>query len=203
MQVYDIFMLVVLITATIWGLWKGLAWQLASLGSIVLSYVVAVQFRGPVSKYIEATPPWNVFLAMLILYLATSVLVWLGFRMVHTFIDRVKLKEFDHQIGAVLGAAKGVVLCVIITLFAVALLSETQRSLVIDSRSGHYIAILLDKSHDIMPKELHDILHPHHERLETAIGNGSAHEGHRHDGHDHSPATHAWGNLLNIAGSEE
>ena len=41
MQSYDIFMLAVLVITTIWGLWKGLAWQLASLGSIFLSYFVA------------------------------------------------------------------------------------------------------------------------------------------------------------------
>ena len=188
MQAYDIFMLTVLIAATVWGLWKGLAWQLASLGSIVLSYFVAFQFRGPVSKYIDATPPWNVFLAMLALYLATSALVWLGFRLVSSFIDRVKLKEFDHQIGAILGAAKGVVLCVIITLFAVTLAGESQRKMIIESRSGHYIAILLDKSHGIMPKELHDILHPHHQKLDEAMQQASQ-AGHN----QHSSATHTPG----------
>ena len=201
MQAYDIFMLIVLIAATAWGLWKGLVWQLASLGSIVLSYVVAVQFRGSVSQYIDATPPWNVFLAMLLLYLATSVLVWLAFRMARNFIDRVKLREFDHQIGALLGAAKGVVLCVIITLFAVTLLGETQRKMVIDSRSGRYIAMLLDKSHAIMPKELQDILHPHHQKLDAAMEDGSGELG----SHDHqSPATHAW-NLVepHFAGSQQ
>ena len=65
MQVYDIIMLVVLIAATVWGFWRGLAWQLASLSSLVVSYFVAYQFHEPVSAKITADPPWNVFLAML------------------------------------------------------------------------------------------------------------------------------------------
>ena len=172
MQAYDLFMIVVLVAATVWGLWKGLAWQLASLGSIFLSYVVAHQFRYQVAEYIDTEPPWNVFLAMLILYLVTSALVWIAFRAVRAFIDQVKLKEFDHQVGAVLGAAKGVVLCVIITLFAVTLASDAQRQTIIDSRSGFYIAQLLDKSHGIMPVELHDILEPYLHRLDDSLERG-------------------------------
>ena len=64
MQAYDIFMVVVLAAATIWGLWKGLAWQVASLGSIFLSYFVASQFCHQVAAYIntrttsgKGTPP--------------------------------------------------------------------------------------------------------------------------------------------------
>ena len=44
MQPYDIFMLVVLIGAAAFGAWKGMAWQLASIGSVLLSTVVALRF---------------------------------------------------------------------------------------------------------------------------------------------------------------
>jgi membrane protein required for colicin V production len=177
MQAYDILMLVVLVVATVRGLWKGLAWQVASLGSIVLSYFVAIQFRAPLAEYIDASPPWNKFLAMLVLFLLTSLLVWTLFRFVRAFIDRVKLKEFDHQIGALLGAAKGVLLCIIITLFTVALASESQRESVIGSRSGYYIAHLLNRAHGIMPREIHDVLHPYLHSLEDSLD-------HEHNPHE-------------------
>ena len=167
MQAYDIIMIAVLVAATVFGGMKGMARQLASILSVVVSYFVAFQFRGQLAQQISAEPPWNLFLAMLILYLGTSLVIWIVFRFVIDFIDRVKLKEFDHQVGALVGAAKGVLLCIIITLFAVTLLDDSQRKKVIDSYSGHYIAILLDQSHTIMPKEVHDVLHPYlHEVLE-------------------------------------
>ena len=88
MESYDIIMLVVLVGATVFGAWKGLAWQVASLASIFVSYSVALEFRDEVSQHITADPPWNVFCAMLILYLGTSLAIWIAFRLVHNFIDR-------------------------------------------------------------------------------------------------------------------
>ena len=68
MQTYDIIMIVVLVAATVFGALKGLAWQLASLASIFVSYYVAYRFRNSVAELIDATSPWNTFLAMLLLF---------------------------------------------------------------------------------------------------------------------------------------
>jgi membrane protein required for colicin V production len=166
---YDIVMLVVLAVATTFGLWKGLAWQIASLGSIFASYFVAYQLRGPVSTLISADPPWNVFAAMLILYVATSAIIWIAFHVVSGFIDRVKLKEFDRQLGAIFGLAKGILLCVVITLFGVTVLGEGHRESIIHSRSGYYIAVLLDKAHGVMPAEIHEVLEPYIHSLDERL----------------------------------
>ena len=99
MQAYDVLMLIVLALAIVWGAWKGLVWQIASILSIILSYFVALRFRQPLANIIEATPPWNMFLAMLILFLGTGLVVWLGFNLISEFLERVKLKEFDRQLG--------------------------------------------------------------------------------------------------------
>jgi len=160
MLVYDIIMLVVLAAATAWGVYKGLAWQIASIASIFVSYFVAFQLRGVVAGYIHADPPWNYALAMLILYLGSSMIVWVGFRLVKTTIDQVKLQEFDKHVGGVFGFAKGVALCVVITLFAVTLMGESERQQVIHSYSGYCIAVLLDKSESLLPAEVHDQVHP-------------------------------------------
>ena len=56
MQYYDILMLSVVLGATVWGAWKGLAWQIASLASMVVSYYVALRFRDPVAGLIDALP---------------------------------------------------------------------------------------------------------------------------------------------------
>jgi len=161
MDTYDILMIAVLVVATLFGAWKGLAWQVASLAAIVASYYVAFHFRDRLAAHIHTAPPWNVFLAMLVLYVGTSFAIWVLFRLVSGLIDRVKLKEFDRQIGALFGLAKGVLLCVIITLFAVTLLGDGQRQAIIHSRSGYYIAVLLDKADRMLPQEVHDVLHPY------------------------------------------
>ena len=169
MQPYDILMLIVLAGAVVWGAWKGLAWQIASLASIALSYFVALRFRGQLAGVISAAPPWNVFLSMLILFLGTGLVVWVGFNFVSELIEKVKLKEFDRQLGALFGAAKGVLLCVLITLFSVALLSDTQRQAICNSRSGYYIALLLDRAGAVIPQELHQVLEPYLDQLDRSV----------------------------------
>lgn len=170
MQPYDVFMLIVLGIAVAWGAWKGLAWQLASLASITLSYLVSLQFRQTLAGVINASPPWNMFLAMLILFLGTGLVVWVGFNLISEVIERVKLKEFDRQLGALFGAAKGVLLCVIITLFSVALLGDSQRQAICNSKSGYYIAVLLDKADAVIPQELHQVLDPYIHKLDQTVG---------------------------------
>lgn len=164
MDWYDILMLVVLAGATIFGAWKGMAWQLASLASLVLSYVVALRFSEPLAPWFGETAPWNRFVAMLVLYLGTSIAVWLVFRLVAGLLDRIKLRDFDHQLGALFGLAKGVLLCLAITFFALAL-APTTREHIVNSRSGRYIALLLNRADAVMPPEIHQVLDPYLNRL--------------------------------------
>lgn len=169
MATYDLVMLIVLAIAVLFGAWKGLAWQVASLASIFASFFLACRFRGPVAEMIDASAPWNTFLAMLLIYLGCSLAIWLAFRYVSSIIEKVKLKEFDNHAGAVLGLCRGVVWCVIITLFAVTLLGHEQQQKIIQSRSGHYIALLLDRAHPVMPEELHEVLAPYIHALDSTL----------------------------------
>lgn len=168
MELYDICMLVVLVAATVFGAWKGMAWQVASTASLVLSYLVALRFSEQLAPRFGQQAPLNRFIAMFVLYMATSLVIWLVFRIVAGFINRVRLREFDRQMGAVFGAAKGVLWCVAITFFAVTL-SERARSAVLHSRSGYMIARLLDRAEGVMPRELHGVLDPYLNRLEEGL----------------------------------
>ena len=166
MVAYDLLMVAVVVLMTLYGSWKGMAWQLASLSAVFVSYLVAYRFRTPVSEMIDASHPWNIFLAMLILYIGCSLVIWLSFRFISHLIDRIKLREFDSQIGALFGCFNGVIVCVLATLFSVTLLGEKTRESIVSSRSGYYIAVLLDKSHTLMPEEIHQVLHPFIEQLD-------------------------------------
>lgn len=160
MSFYDILMFVVFAGAILFGLWKGLAWQIASLAAIFISYVVAMQFRGQVSDLIQAPAPWNMFGAMLVLYLGTSFIIWVAFGYIRRSIERFHLKEFDRQAGAILGALKGALLCMVITMFAVTLADERVRSAVVTSKSGNFLARSINQLSAVVPKELHDVLDP-------------------------------------------
>src|SRR3990172_2115140 len=110
MQTYDILMLLVLVAATLFGFWKGMAWQIASLASLVVSYFAALRFADQLAPMISDHAPWNKFVAMLAIYIGTSFVIWTVFRLISGVIDKVKLDGFDHQMGALIGLAKGVLL---------------------------------------------------------------------------------------------
>jgi membrane protein required for colicin V production len=183
-ETYDIIMLITLLGATLFGAWKGFAWQVAATSSIVVSYFVAYEFREALAPHLPVDPPVNVFLAMLILYAGTSLVIWLGFRFVSELINKVKLKEFDRQIGAVLGLASGVALCLVITFFAMTLLGETQRQNICDSRSGFYITKVISQVHTLMPHEVHEVIGPYLHSLDKKL---------QHNGDE--GATHGSGDL--------
>ena len=169
MQAYDLIMLIVLAATTIFGAIKGFAWQLASLASIVASYFVAYLFRNDVAKMINAQPPWNLFLAMLLLYFGSSLIIWMLFRLVSTSIDKVKLKDFDRQLGAGFGLLKGVALCLLITMFAMTLLGAAQQQRIANSRSGLYISRILANAGGILPAEIKQIVGPYIDNVDRRL----------------------------------
>ncbi len=167
-DIYDAVMLAVLIAATILGAWKGMAWQITSLAAIVVSGMVAIHFSGPLAPFFSDREPWNRFIAMFVLYLLTSFTIWVLFRFVARFIDRVKLKEFDRQMGALFGLAKGILFCVVITFFAVTL-SENLRQTVLGSFSGRAIAVLIKNATPVLPEEVTDVLGKYIEKLDRHL----------------------------------
>ena len=168
MQTYDILMVLVLAGATLFGLWKGMAWQVASLASLVLSYFAALKFSDQLAPMISNHAPWNKFVAMLAIYVGTSFVIWMAFRLVSGIIDKVKMESFDRQMGAFIGFAKGVLLCIAITFFAVGILPQ-QKEMIINSQSGRYIVQLLDKTDAVVPPEIHQVLQPYLRRVEEQL----------------------------------
>jgi membrane protein required for colicin V production len=167
-QPYDIVMLVVLLGTAIFGAWKGMAWQIASLASLLVSTAVALHFSTSLAPYFSAKEPWNRFLAMFVLYVVTSIAIWLVFRLVSGMIDRVKLREFDRQMGALFGLAKGVLLCVVITFFAVTL-SESIRQIVLKSHSGDAIARLTRHANPLLPEDVRAVIGKYIDELDQKL----------------------------------
>jgi membrane protein required for colicin V production len=167
-QPYDFIMLAVLVAAMVYGAWKGMAWQLAALASVVVSAAVALHSSPLLAPIFGKQEPWNRFLAMAVLYIVTAVAIWLLFRLVRGVINRVQLKEFDHQLGIMFGLAKGVLYCVVITFFAVTL-SETARQAVLQSRSGYFIAKGIREANPILPADVRKWLGKYIDELDQKL----------------------------------
>jgi len=112
-----------------------------------------VHFSAFLAPYFRAQEPWNRFLAMFVLFVVTALAVWIVFRFISGLIERVKLKEFDRQMGALFGLAKGSLLCIVITFFAVTL-GEATRHMVLTSYSGNAIARITRHAVPILPEDV-------------------------------------------------
>ena len=169
MSIYDIVILIIFFGSIWFGFRKGLAWQVASLLSIGLSYFVAVNFRNPVAALISAQEPWNQFAAMLILFLGTSLIVWTVFASFSRNIKKMNLGGFDRQAGAILGAVKGGILAMLATVFAVSLFQSTS-NMVHNSKTGYYVVSGIRQFARFTPSELAPYLEPHIQEFDQAIG---------------------------------
>src|SRR4051794_5399545 len=168
MQNYDLLMLGVLVGATIFGFWKGMAWQIASLAALVVSYFASLKFSDQLAPLFGQQAPLNKCIAMLAIYVGASFVVWMLFRLVSGLIDKIRLESFDKQLGGTLGFAEGICLCVVITFFVV-MLWPAQREAIVGSRSGHYIVVLLDKANSIFPPEVHQVVDPYLQKLQEQL----------------------------------
>jgi membrane protein required for colicin V production len=169
MQTYDAIMILVLLAATVFGFWKGMAWQLASLASLIASYFISLKLSPQLAPYFGQQAPLNRFSAQLAIYIAASFVIWMMFRLVSGAIDKVKLQSFDKQLGAIFGFAKGVLLCIAITFFAVTLAPQPQGQAIVSSQSGRYIVALLNKADAVCPPELHQVVGPYLNTIEEKL----------------------------------
>lgn len=161
---YDLVMIGLLAGAAVLGYFKGIVWQLAWIAGIAASSWVALRFGGPLAPFVGQQGPWNKLVAMLALYLATSLAVWLLFRVVASFIDAIHLSAFDHQLGLLLGLAKGVLLCVVVTFFAITL-APGYREQIVASRSGRLVAELIVRADQFLPREVIEVVDPYVQRF--------------------------------------
>ena len=165
---YDLVMLGILAAAAVLGYFKGIVWQLAWIAGIAASAFVALRFGGPLAPFFGSQAPWNRLIAMLALYVGTSLAVWLVFSAVSGLIKTVQLSSFDHQLGLLLGLAKGGLLNIVVTFFAVTL-APGYRDQIIGSHSGRIVAELIVRADQILPPDVVETVKPFVERFEDEL----------------------------------
>jgi len=170
MTFYDIIILVLLLGAVLFGYWKGLAWQIASVAAIVVSYFAAYRFRDQVAQYVQAEYPFNRIAAMLIIFVACSLIIWLAYAYVNRSLENAELDGFNRQMGALVGAFLGILLCMVVTMFSVSLLGQPAHDSIHYSKFGPYVLRGISMVRSVVPEELSASLDPHFDRFYQQTG---------------------------------
>lgn len=159
MTIYDGIMIVLVVVAVIQGAWRGMIWQVAPIASLVLGYIVSYPMSLSVAQYF-GEPPLNRLWAMIAIYAAVSLAVYLVLRSVRESFDRLKLTEFDRHLGAILGLVKGGLLAIVITIGLITV-SPQARELILKSESSTIAARTVNTISPILPKALNDLVRPY------------------------------------------
>jgi membrane protein required for colicin V production len=101
-----------------------------------------------------------------------SLAVFLLALSIREAIARIKLQEYDRHLGLLLGGIKGVLLCLVITFFAVAM-SPAARDHILQTHSGYAAALVMSHLDPIMPPALHEKLHPYIHALDETLPAGA------------------------------
>jgi uncharacterized membrane protein required for colicin V production len=162
--VYDGVMALIVFFTTVHGYWKGATWQIAPIMSLVLGYLVAMPMSVTTAQYF-GPPPQNRLFALVTIYLATSLVVYLMVRSFREGIEKAKLTEFDRHLGALLGALKGILLTLSITVILL-IYSTMAREIILKSESSTIAARIINAVYPILPRAMHQILQPYLRKLD-------------------------------------
>lgn len=160
MNAFDLFICVILLFTTIRGAAKGVAWQLAGIGALVLCFMFATPLSLTLAPMIKLAPPLNRWVAMLGIYLVFSFGTFAIARGFREALEKAKFVEFDRHMGALFGLFKGALIALVITFFSVAM-SQQAREYILKTYTGYAAAHIMNALDPIMPKELHAILEPY------------------------------------------
>lgn len=164
---YDFGVFLILLFCLYRGAAKGVAWQVAGIGALVLCFLFSTPLSSVVAPTIPLKAPLNRWVAMLGIYLFFSFATFAVARGFREMLEKARFQEFDKHLGAIFGVLKGAVLTLVFTFFIVAI-SDKARSYVLTTYTGHFCAIIMDRIDPIMPKELHAILEPYIHKLDDA-----------------------------------
>ena len=107
MTLYDAAMVGLILGGMVWGAWRGIVWQIASLASLVLGYTVAHTTSDDLAVHFPGDPVVARGLAMVVIYAAVSGGVFLAAWMVRATLRKLKFEAYDRHLGMVLGGLEG------------------------------------------------------------------------------------------------
>ena len=159
MTLYDAAMVGLILGGMVWGAWRGIVWQIASLASLVLGYAVAHTTSDDLAVHFPGDPVVARGLAMVVIYAAVSAGVFLAAWMVRATLRKLKFEAYDRHLGMVLGGLEGALVGMVATLFVVSLAPQS-RGPIFASPSGKVVGRVMKTLGPVLPDEAREVLAP-------------------------------------------
>lgn len=159
MTTYDAAMVGVIVAGMVWGAFKGITWQLASILSLVIGYSVAQPLSVQLAPKFPGDPVVARALAMIAIYVGVAGAVFFAAWLVRATLKKLQFEAFDRHLGMLLGGLEGALLGVLATLFVVSLAPQS-RGPIFQSTSGKVVGTLMTALGPVLPKEARGVITP-------------------------------------------
>ena len=169
MSVFDLIIFAILAVLTLRGIWKGMVSQIVSVASYFVCWLVATRFGSLVAPTIPLEAPWDQVVAMAVIFFITLIGIRFARAALEKLIKDWHLEKLNKALGGALGFTKGLLLCLIITFFAV-MLSETSRAVVFNSKSGSHLVQLITQISLFVPKDSYEFVHAQFAYFQSKVG---------------------------------
>ena len=165
---YDIVVLAILAYCAWQGAQRGLVTQLAWIAALILCFKFADQLAPAIEPQINVEQPLRHWIAMFILYLGFSIGAFMLARIMNSWLEQAKFKDFDRHLGGVFGLVKGGIIVMVITFFAVTL-SESLKATVLQSGTGRVACRVLDGIQPLTPQYFPEYWHEYLDRYQKEL----------------------------------
>jgi membrane protein required for colicin V production len=166
MSVFDIIVFTILLALILRGIWTGMISQIVSVGAYFVGWIIASRFAFLVAPSIPAEEPWNQVGAMAVLFVAVMIAIRFFHAVLESFVKRLHLDGLNKLLGGVLGGLKAVLVCTVLTFFAV-MWSETSQNIVFQSKTGSFFVDVITKTSAFVPKDSYELLQQQLDKFNT------------------------------------
>ncbi len=156
MALFDWIAVALIVVSMLFGLVRGLVFEVISLIGWVVAFVVAQWFASDVAAWLPAGDPqasWRYPLAFVLLFVAVAFGVGLMASLTRKLIAAVGLRPVDRILGGAFGAARGAVALLVLAV-VVHLLALSESAWWHESRSAVVLDAALQSLKPALPEKL-------------------------------------------------
>jgi membrane protein required for colicin V production len=187
MTMYDAAMAIVVVVGMVRGAWLGITWQLASIASLILGYVVSHQASAQFAPYFPGEPEVARSLAMATIYVVVSASVFGLARLIRGVLHKLKFEAYDRHLGMLLGGSEAACLGMVVTMFVVSLAPATRQP-IFSSPTGRLVGTVMNNLGPVLPDEVRKVLAPHWDANSSLVADGDSAATQPSGAEDHSSA---------------
>jgi membrane protein required for colicin V production len=144
----------VLALSIVWGVWRGLVREVLSILAWVIAFLAANLLAGPLAPRLAVlldSPPLRVAAAYVVVFIVVLFAVSLVAYIVSRLVHAAGLSGVDRMLGAVFGAARGV-LIVMVLVFLAGLTGLPRQPEWRESASGPVLASIANRLKPWLPQ---------------------------------------------------